>query len=46
MAESEFESMHTDDYGPYASISEITNELLCLDCAIDEYNRLIDEEDE
>ena len=37
--ESKFKSMHTNDYGTYASISDLTNELLCLDCALDEYNK-------
>lgn len=37
--ESKFESMHTNDYGTYASISDLTNELLCFDCALDEYNK-------
>ena len=37
-AECEFESIHTNDYGTYASISDMTSEFLCLDCALDEYN--------
>ena len=37
-AECEFQSMHTNDYGTYASISDMTSEFLCLDCALDEYN--------
>lgn len=43
-AEAEFESMHTNDYGTYASISDLTAQLLCLDCAIDEYNNWNDDE--
>lgn len=37
--ESRFEELHTNEYGTYASIGDMTNELLCLDCAIDEYNK-------
>lgn len=36
--DSKFESMHSNEYGTYADISDLTSELLCLDCAIDEYN--------
>ncbi len=42
--ECEFQSIHTNEYGTYASIFDMTNELLCLDCAIDEYNSYEDEE--
>lgn len=35
-----FEHMHSDgEYGSYASIGDLTNKLLCIDCAIDEYNK-------
>lgn len=37
---SKFESRYTDEYGNYATISDLTNDkLLCLDCAIDEYEK-------
>lgn len=34
-----FESMHSNEYGTYAYISDLSDEFLCLDCAIDEYNK-------
>lgn len=37
--ESRFEELHTNEYGTYANIGDMTNEQLCLDCAIDEYNK-------
>lgn len=38
----EFEHKYTNEYGSYASISDLTNKLLCLDCAIDEYENYED----
>ena len=35
--DAKFESKYTNDYGTYACISDLTDKLLCLDCAIDEY---------
>lgn len=34
-----FEHMHSNEYGTYAYISDLSDEFLCLDCAIDEYNK-------
>ena len=34
-----FESMYTNEYGVYATIGDISNEILCLDCAIDKNNK-------
>ncbi len=33
-----FELRYSDENGTYATISDMTDLLLCLDCAIDEYN--------
>lgn len=37
--DSKFESIHSNEYGTYAYIYDLTSELLCLNCAIDEYNK-------
>ena len=34
-----FEHMHSNEYGTYAYIYDLSDEFLCLDCAIDEYNK-------
>lgn len=35
--ETKFESIYSNEYGSYASINEVSDMGLCLDCAIDEY---------